>query len=203
MRQRDGGNQEIIATDAAALSFEKVADAGVLRHARRVEGERLKRLEKSIEHRLALGRAVILGGTVTTAARTLTLGAGGGVIDTNGNDVNCNSGSTVTGTTLTKTGSGTLNFGLLSGLTGLGALAANDGATNVHSVLGTGGTSTISASGTASVKFGSVSQTLRSLTIGAGATVTFTSGLAAFSGGGNSPGFGATVVPEPAPSACC
>ena len=143
------------------------------------------------------GATLQADGTVTTAARTLTLGVGGAVIDTNGNDVNFNSGSTVTGTTLTKTGSGTLNFGVSGNLTGLGALAANDGATNVNSALGIGA-STVSATGTASLKFGSVSQTLGSLTIGAGATVTFTSGLAALSGGGGKgPGFGAAVVPEP------
>ena len=52
----------------------------------------------------------------------------------------------------------------------------------------------------ATLKFGSVSQTLSSLTIGAGSTVTFTGGLASFSGGsrGKAPSFGGTaVVPEP------
>ena len=54
------------------------------------------------------------------------------------------------------------------------------------------------------LRFGSVSQTLSSLTIGAGATVIFTSGTAAgaFSGGGSggktaSLGGGSAVVPEP------
>jgi len=48
------------------------------------------------------------------------------------------------------------------------------------------------------LKFGSVSQTLSSLTIGAGSTVTFTSGLASFSGGGKGASFGGTAtVPEP------
>jgi hypothetical protein len=68
---------------------------------------------------------------------------------------------------LTKTGAGTLNFGVGSALAGLGALAANDGKTNVNSALGSG-SSTVSVTGTTTLKFGSVSQTLSSLTIGAG-----------------------------------
>ncbi|MEI8106833.1 MAG: PEP-CTERM sorting domain-containing protein, partial [Verrucomicrobiota bacterium] len=50
------------------------------------------------------------------------------------------------------------------------------------------------------LKFGSVSQTLGSLTIGAGSTVTFTGGeaLGSFSGGSKVSGFvGASTVPEP------
>jgi hypothetical protein len=54
------------------------------------------------------------------------------------------------------------------------------------------------------LKFGSVSQTLASLTIGAGATVTFTSGTASFSAGtsGKAAGYGSDpvsggLVPEP------
>ena len=63
----------------------------------------------------------------------------------------------------------------------------------------TGGTDVV-ANG--NLKFGSVSQALSSLTIGAGATVVFTSGTAsgALSGGGEgkAPGFGGgAVVPEP------
>ena len=66
-------------------------------------------------------------------------------------------------------------------LTGLGFRGLGEGHCSAHQAF----------------QFGSVSQTLSSLTIGAGATVTLTSGLTAFSGGGKSPGFGATVVPEP------
>ena len=144
------------------------------------------------------GATLQAAGTVTTSARTLTLGAGGGVIDTNSNVVNFNSGSTVTGIALTKTGAGTLNFGVNSDLTGLVALAANNGTTNVNSILGSGA-STVSVTGATTLKFGSVSQTLSSLTIGAGSTVVFTSGFASFSGGGGkgtSLG-GTTTVPEP------
>ncbi len=143
------------------------------------------------------GATLQAAGPVSTGLRTLTLGTGGGVIDTNSNVVNFNIGSTVTGSTLTKTGLGTLNFDANSTLTGLGALAANNGTTNVNSVLG-GGSSTVSVTGATTLKFGSVSQTLSSLTIGAGSTVTFTSGVAAFSGGGGGKvtSLGSTV-PEP------
>ena len=76
---------------------------------------------------------------------------------------------------------------------------ASAGTTNVNSVLGSG-TSAVSATGTGTtLKFGSVSQTLSSLSIGAGSTVTFTSGLASFSGGGGKGASlgGGAVVPEP------
>ena len=57
------------------------------------------------------------------------------------------------------------------------------------------------AAGTTKLKFGTVSQTLSSLTIGAGATVTFTSGAASgsFSGGGGKGASlgGTAAVPEP------
>ena len=56
------------------------------------------------------GATLQAGGTLTTAARTITIGTGGGIIDTNGNSVNLNAGSVVTGTTLTKTGAGTLTL---------------------------------------------------------------------------------------------
>ena len=129
-----------------------------------------------------------------TAVTALTLNPGSGTASYSG--VIADGAS---GTTLTKTGAGTLNFGVSSGLTGLGALAANNGTTNVNSVLGTGGTSTVNVTGATTLKFGSVSQTLSSLTIGAGSTVTFTSGLASFSGGGGKVARlgGSAVVPEP------
>ena len=146
------------------------------------------------------GATLQAAGTITTAARTLTLSTvAGGVIDTNGNSVNFNSGSTVTGTKLTKAGAGILSFGTLSGLTGLATLETNDGTTNVNSVLG-GGSSAVSVSGATTLKFGSVSQTLGSLSIGAGSTVTFSGGeaLGSFSGGSKAPSFvGASTVPEP------
>lgn len=100
---------------------------------------------------------------------------------------------------LTKTGAGTLN---LSGTQGYDMLITSAGTTNIGGPLGaTPGTATVVANAT--TRFGSVSQTLASLSIGAGATVTFSSGapsLGGFGGkgsvaGGN--GAGSAVVPEP------
>ena len=95
---------------------------------------------------------------------------------------------------LTKTGNGTLT---LSGDQLYDTLMTAGGTTNINGVLGTvPGSATVQAN--ANTRFGSVSQKLASLSIGAGATVTFTSGPAAFSGSGKggSPG-GSAVVPEP------
>ena len=98
-------------------------------------------------------------------------------------------------TAFTKVGAGTLSLNGAS--QNYGTLTATDGTTNVNGTLGTG-TSTVSVTGASSLKFGSVSQTLGSLTIGAGSTVTFTSGLASFSGDNGKPAsFGTSTVPEP------
>ena len=109
--------------------------------------------------------------------------------------------------TLTKDGTGTLD--LNGTLQAYKTLTVNDGTANVNGTLGvTPGTAVVSVTDTVGgvatkLRFGSVSQTLSSLTIGAGATVTFTSGTAmgAFSGGsgGKAPSFGggSAVVPEP------
>jgi hypothetical protein len=113
---------------------------------------------------------------------------------------------------LTKTGTGALN---LNGATqGYDILNVNDGTANVNGTLGTAPglavvTVTDAGNGT-KLRFGSVSQTLSSLTIGADATVVFTSGLASGSltgddGGGKAAGFGSAAssfgggatVPEP------
>ncbi len=95
---------------------------------------------------------------------------------------------------LTKTGDGTLT---LSGAQLYDTLTTSGGTTNINGVLGTAaGSASVHAN--ASTRFGSVSQTLASLTIGAGATVTFTSGAAAFGGGGKGASQGGSaVVPEP------
>ncbi len=101
---------------------------------------------------------------------------------------------------LTKTGAGTLNLDFF--VQNYNTLNATEGTTNVNGELGAplgSAVVTVSNPGT-SLKFGSVSQTLSSLTIGAGTTVTFTSGFASFSGGpgGKAPSFGgASTVPEP------
>ena len=82
-------------------------------------------------------------------------------------------------------------------------LTANAGTTNVNGVLGTApglAVESVAGAGT-TLRFGSVSQTLSSLSIGAGSTVVFTSGTAsgALSGGGGKVASlsGSAVVPEP------
>ena len=123
--------------------------------------------------------------------------------------------SAPTGTlSLVKVGTGALNLDPAAVLT-FNSLTANDGTLNVNSPLGTGGNAVVTVSDTAGgvatkLRFGSVSQTLSSLTIGAGATVIFTSGAASGSltgdeGGGKAAGFGSpassfgggATVPEP------
>ena len=108
---------------------------------------------------------------------------------------------TITGTvtqsgtrSLTKTGAGTLT---LNGDQLYNTLVTSGGTTNINGVLGTApGSATVQANAT--TRFGSVSQSLASLTIGAGATVVFTSGAAGFSSGGKgSSGGGSALVPEP------
>ena len=140
---------------------------------------------------IANGATLQAGGTLATAARTITLGTGGGQIDTNGNPVTLALGSTVTGTTLTKLGAGTLT---LAGTQTYATLNANGGVTsvtNVNSALGTG-TSTINANATVNIN---TSQTLAALNIADGVEVTFGDGMAF---AGEPEIFGAAaLVPEP------
>ena len=102
---------------------------------------------------------------------------------------------------VTKVGAGTVDFAVGSIQT-YDALVAQQGTTNVNSAVGTGSSSvSVTGAGT-TLKFGTVSQTLSSLTIGDGSTVVLTSGLASFtggSGGGEAPDFGGgfAAVPEP------
>ena len=132
-----------------------------------------------------------VGGTVTLAANTSIGGAG---------TLNINGVVAAGAFTVDKVGAGTTNFGTTSTLTSLGTLNATAGTTNVNSVLGTG-SSDVAVTGATSLKFGSVSQTLSSLSIDAGSTVTFGSGLASFGGEADkkAPSFGggSAVVPEP------
>ena len=130
-----------------------------------------------------------VGGPVTLTAHT-TLG-GPGTLNMNG--------AVSGGFSLTKIGSGTTSFGATGSLAGVGDLTVEDGTTNVNSPLGGGASAvTVGPTAAATLKFGSVSQTLGSLSIGAGSTVTFTSGVAAFSGGSGGKSFGgALAVPEP------
>ena len=86
---------------------------------------------------------------------------------------------------------------------GFDTLTATGGTTNVNSALGTGtGTGVVAVNNAGTkLRFGSVSQTLSSLSIGAGSTVVFTSGAASGAltgGGGKGLAFGGSaVVPEP------
>lgn len=107
-------------------------------------------------------------------------------------------GSTSGAGSVTKTGAGTLN---LNGAQSYDTLTANAGTTNVNGAFGTGNAA-VSVTGTGTtLKFGSVSQTLGALSIGPGATVTFTSGVASFGGDAGksslAAGSGSAVVPEP------
>ncbi|MCE9610267.1 MAG: autotransporter-associated beta strand repeat-containing protein [Chthoniobacter sp.] len=143
----------------------------------------------------SLSGGSVAGGAVTLGANTLTVG-----------DASTTTfGGTITGTattgTLVKQGTGVLNLAPLAVLS-FDTLAANDGTLNVNSALGTGtGTGVVAVNNAGTkLRFGSVSQTLSSLTIGAGSTVIFTSGAAsgAFSGGGKVASLGGSaVVPEP------
>ena len=132
-------------------------------------------------------------GTVNLQANTLT--AGDATESTFGGALNATTGTVV------KQGGGVLNLAPGAVLT-LNTLTANDGTLNVNSALGNAVVSVSDAPGGSPTKlrFGSVSQTLSSLTIGAGATVVFTSGVAsgAFSGDDKGAGFsGGATVPEP------
>lgn len=138
------------------------------------------------------GAVLQAGGSLATA-RTITLGSGGGKLDTNGNTVSLNGVITgVAGASLVKIGAGTLT---LAGTQSYSALTTSAGTTNVNSKLGTGG-STVNAN--AATNFGA-SQTLAALNIGAGVTVTFGNGLSL----ADSPdkladlGGSGTAVPQP------
>jgi len=146
--------------------------------------------------------ASILATTVNlnNAAQTFTIGDSA----TAANDLTVSSAVVSGGGSgaLIKAGAGTLK---LDGSQGYDTLTANAGTTNVNGALGTipaNGTASVSVTGSGTkLRFGSVSQTLSSLSIGANSTVVFTSGTAsgAFSGGGKSAalGGGSAVVPEP------
>ena len=130
--------------------------------------------------------AILQAAAPVTSARAFTLGAGGGTIDTNGPAVTL--GGSIGGTTLTKTGTGTLT---LAGGQTYTTLNANGGLTNVNTALGTG-TSTLNAGATVHIN---ASQTLAALNIAAGVEVTFGAG-GALTGEPEKTG-AAALVPEP------
>ena len=136
-----------------------------------------------------------LSGGITGADTTLTINGASDTTITAAVNLGATSGA------LIKDGAGLLNIDAGTAQTYKTlTTVVGAGTTNVNSPLtATGGTDVV-ANG--NLKFGSVSQALSSLTIGAGATVVFTSGTAsgALSGGGEgkAPGFGGgAVVPEP------
>jgi autotransporter-associated beta strand protein len=141
-----------------------------------------------------------VGGPVTLISKT-TLGSEG--------TLNIDGALTANGHAVTTVGSGVITFGAAGSLASLYSLTVTDGTTNVNSAIGAaaGNADVVVGDGfggTAKLRLGSVSQTLGSLTIGAGSTVVFTSGLAtgAFSGGGGGDkgagfGGGGATVPEP------
>jgi autotransporter-associated beta strand protein len=137
-----------------------------------------------------------VGGLITLTGKTM-FGSEG--------TLNIDGTLTAAGNGLTTVGSGVITFGAAGSLASLYSLTVTDGTTNVNSAIGAaaGNANVVVGDGfggTAKLRFGSVSQTLSSLTIGAGATVVFTSGTAsgAFSGGDKGAGFGGgATVPEP------
>jgi hypothetical protein len=140
---------------------------------------------------------IISSGTLT-GVKTLTV-TGDGNTEIHGGITN-GAGSVA----VIKSGEGMLSF--LPGATlGFQNLTARDGTINVNAALaGAAGTAVVTVTDTAgggatTLNFGTVSQRLASLTIGAGAKVTFSSGHVGPGGGGGesfaSPKSG--VVPEP------
>ena len=129
-------------------------------------------------------------------------------VDRGSADTDASIVSPITGTGaggLTKTGDGTL--GLDSDSQNYDALTVNGGTTNVNGALGTmPGLAAVAATGVGTkLRFGTVSQTLNSLSIGAGASVIFTSGAASGSwnggAGGKTVGLNSfAVIPEPGTS---
>ena len=135
--------------------------------------------------------AVLQAAATVTTARGITLGAGGGTIDTNGNNVTLDTAGSVTGgagVALTHTGAGNLD---IKGTQTYDILNANGGLTTLDSALGTG-TSTLNANSTVQIN---VSQTLAALNIADGVEVTFGDGLPFVGGGGKTGGFTASFTP--------
>ncbi|MEI8107207.1 MAG: autotransporter-associated beta strand repeat-containing protein [Verrucomicrobiota bacterium] len=138
----------------------------------------------------------VVGGSVTLGANTLTIGG-----DNTSPAPYTGAISGVSGS-VSKVGVGALT---LNGTQTYRTLAVSDGTANVNGALSTGNTIvTVTDTGggeRTTLRFGTVSQTLGSLNIGAGATVVFTGETAsgpAVSGSGYAPLFApAVIVPEP------
>jgi len=111
----------------------------------------------------------LANGAITGTDASLTIGGNGNTSVATTVNLGAASGS------LTKTGSGSLH--IFSGTQTYKTLttAVGAGPTYVNTALGTGTTAVVA---NANISFGNVSQTLASLTIGAGVTVSFSSGVA-------------------------
>ncbi len=204
------GSQTLTLENGGAITTSSTVTNGQVVHAAVVLGTDTTAQTYTISNNATTpATALTLAGNITGAASGGTAGAkilaviGAGDTDITGAIAK----GGATSIAVTKAGTGTLNLAAGSVLA-LDSLTANDGTTTVNRTLGTGTTAVTvndTAGGAAtSLKFGSVSQTLASLTIGAGATVTFSSGLASFTGGtsGKAPGFSpghpsGGLVPEP------
>ena len=141
------------------------------------------------------GQTLTVSSAITAASTdtSLTVGGAGNTTFTGNVVLGATTG------TLTKNGMGTLNIN--SGTQTYVTLTDNAGTANVNVAIGSGGTAvSVNTSGTV-LHFGSVSQTLKSLSIGNGAIVTFDSGFVSFSDpgtGGKAASFGGiAVLPEP------
>ena len=123
------------------------------------------------------------------------LNAGSNSLSIGANNANTTSTGDLTAAAITKVGTGTLDLNGANQTSN--SLTANAGTTNLNGALVTLTADVAVNNLGTKLRFGSVSQTLNSLTIGNGATVTFTSGAAsgAFSGGDKFTGVSA--VPEP------
>ena len=139
---------------------------------------------------------IATGGIATIAANTsLTIAGAGDTTITAAVVLGAASGA------LTKDGAGLLNINSGAQTYKTLTTTAGAGTTNVNVALTATGNTDVVANG--NLKFGSVSQTLSSLTIGAGSFVTFSGGAASGSltsgGEAKAPSFsgGGSVVPEP------
>lgn len=146
----------------------------------------------SVTFTVAGSQTYQLGGVKGSAL--LNAGANSLKVGANGESTVSTGG--ITAAALTKEGAGTL---ILTGPQTYATLTTGAGAgeTIINTAIGSGTTAVVA---NASIRFGTVSQKFASLTIGAGAAVTFTSGTAtgSFSGGGlDGKAAGSAVVPEP------
>lgn len=137
---------------------------------------------------IAAGKAALTIGAAPGDG-TLTAGTAGGDLVLDNDDataaltINAAIANHTTASSVTKTGVGSVH---LRGAQNYATLYANEGTTHLHTALGSG-TSAMHVGAGAAVEI-TASQTLAALTIGAGATVTFSSGAPSFAG---------AAVPEP------